>query len=123
MRRLINESKHHHGSSLAIKSKARDLRKAMTYSEMKLWKRLRGRKLKGRFFRRQHPYGMYILDFYCFQADLVIEVDGGIHRFKENYDAERTEFLEATGLKVIRFKNDDVINRIDWVIEEIEKNL
>jgi very-short-patch-repair endonuclease len=63
------------------------------------------------------------LDFFCSKAGLVIELDGEIHQYRKEYDAERTEFLQSSGLKVIRFTNDDVIERIDWVKDEITINL
>lgn len=122
-RKFINESKHRHGADLNTKSKAKALRRRMTAAERILWKRLRMRQVKGEHIRRQHPYGMYILDFYCFKSGLVIELDGAIHRFSKSYDKERTEYLESTGLKVIRFKNEDVETRIDWVMETIERQL
>jgi len=122
-RKYINESKHNHDANLSIKGNAKGLRRVMTEYEKVLWKKLRMRQLKGMYFRRQHPYSIYILDFYCFQAGLVLELDGEIHKYRKDYDAERTEFLESTGLKVIRFKNEDVIDRIDWVIEEITNHL
>ena len=74
-------------------------------------------------FRKQHPYNIYILDFFCFKANLAIEVEGKIHLKRKEYDKERTRFLESTGLKVLRFKNEDVEKRIDWVIEIIKKHL
>ena len=122
-RKYINESKHNHDANLSIKGNAKELRMEMTESEKVLWKRLRMKQLKGFYFRRQHPYGIYILDFFCSKAGLVIELDGEIHRYRKGYDTERTEFLESTGLKVIRFDNDDVLERIDWVIEEILKQI
>ena len=121
--RNINEAKHTHGADLNIKSKAKKLRKHMTTYEELLWKRLNYRQLKGKHFRRQHPYGIYILDFYCFEADLAIEIDGEIHLIKEEYDKERTGYLESTGLRVIRFSNKDIEDRIDWVTSEITKYL
>ncbi len=75
------------------------------------------------YFRRQHPYGIYILDFYCFEANLAIEVDGKIHLSKKEYDDERTRFLESSGLRVLRFENSDIESRIDWVIKVINQYL
>jgi very-short-patch-repair endonuclease len=71
------------------------------------------------YFRRQHPYGIYILDFFCFEANLVIEVDGLIHLSKHEYDLERTKYLESSGLTIIRFRNADIENRIGKVLEKI----
>jgi len=75
------------------------------------------------YFRRQYPYNIYVLDFYCFEANLVIEVDGKIHLNNKAYDDERTRFLESSGLKVIRFKNEDIETRLEWVIEKINNAL
>ena len=117
--RLINESKHLHGADLNIKSKARVLRKSMTNSEKLLWSKLRRRQLNGLFFRRQHPYGIYILDFFCHEVNLAVEVDGEIHLDKIFYDNERTEYLKSTGIRVIRFTNNDVETRMDYVLNKI----
>ena len=71
------------------------------------------------YFRRQHPYGMYIIDFYCDKANLAIEIDGDIHQYKKTYDKERTKYLESTGIKVIRFSNEDVEKSLDQVLDKI----
>jgi very-short-patch-repair endonuclease len=117
------EAKQNLGASLNIKSKARDLRKNLTESEKILWSYIRKRQLHGMHFRRQHPYGIYILDFFCFEANLVIEIDGMIHLKHRDYDIERTKYLESSGLKVIRFNNKDIENRIDWVLSKINSLL
>jgi very-short-patch-repair endonuclease len=117
--KLINEAKQNLGANINIKSKARELRKRMTEQEKVLWNQLRGRKQNGMYFRRQHPYGIYILDFYCFEENLVIEIDGKVHLSRHDYDIERTEYLESSGLKVLRFKNEDIVNRIEWVLNKI----
>jgi len=121
--RIINESKHNHGANLNIRAKAKDLRGNMTHTEKKLWNKLRKRQLKGMHFRRQHPYGIYILDFYCFEANLAIEVDGGIHLFREEYDEERNRYLESSGIRVLRFTNQEIETIIDSVIDVINKFL
>jgi very-short-patch-repair endonuclease len=117
--RIINESKHLHGADLNTKSKARRLRKSMTAAEKTLWNKLRRGQLNGMYFRRQHPYGSYILDFFCNDANLVVEVDGAIHMGSNEYDEERTQYLESTGLRVIRFRNEEIEDSIDKVIEAI----
>jgi very-short-patch-repair endonuclease len=117
--RIVIEPNQSLGASLNIKRKAQDLRKNMTESEKVLWSYLRKRQQMGMYFRRQHPYGIYILDFFCFEANLVIEIDGMIHIKKHSYDKERTKFLESSGLKVMRFKNEDVDKRIEWVLDRI----
>ena len=94
-------------------------------AEAYLWKRLRNRKLHGRKFRRQHPIDHYIVDFYCHECDLIIEVDGSVHEIDDNpdYAIARTEHLTALGLTVIRFTNDQVQNNPQFVISEITKYL
>jgi len=95
----------------------------MTSSELILWDAIRKGQLNGMHFRRQHPYGIYILDFYCFKSNLAIEVDGKIHLSRKAYDRQRVAYLKSTGLKVLRFSNIDIEKRIDWVIEQIRFNL
>lgn len=121
--KTISVAKQSFGADLNIKSRAKDLRKNMTQQERILWNCIRKRQLKGMHFRRQHPYGIYILDFYCFEAQLVIEIDGMIHLKNREYDIERTAYLESSGLNVIRFKNEDVEERIEWVLKQIDTYL
>lgn len=89
----------------------------MTDAERKLWYHLRGGRLGGFRFRRQHPIPPYVLDFYCYAAKLVVELDGGQHI--EEADAARTRALEARGLRVIRFWNNDVLSNTEAVLEAI----
>ena len=117
----ISEGKQSLGASFEIKNKARGLRNCQTDQEKKLWEKLRNGQINGMHFRRQHPYNIYIIDFYCFKANLAIEIDGKIHIGRRQYDEERTRFIESSGIKVIRFKNGDIENRIDWVVDEIKK--
>jgi very-short-patch-repair endonuclease len=97
------------------------LRKNMTLSEILLWKRLRNRIIFKTKFRKQHPIGMFIVDFYCHEYRLVIEVDGEIHNNEKlnEYDDGRTAELNKFGIEVIRFSNDEVIYSIDSVISRI----
>jgi len=97
------------------KHNAIKLRKEPTPAESKLWSRIRNDQL-GVTFRRQHAIGNYIPDFCCPKAKLVIEVDGSQHLEQEEYDEERTKYLESQGYKVIRFWNNDVLNNSDGVI-------
>ena len=106
-------------SSPKIKHRAINLRKELTPAEKKLWSRIRNDRL-GVTFRRQHAVGNYIPDFCCPKAKVIIELDGGHHLEQEDYDAERTKYLESQGYKVIRFWNNDVINDIDSVIRTIQ---
>jgi len=99
---------------------ARELRQPQTPAEATLWQHLRNRNLKYKF-RRQHPIDFFIIDFYCAEAKLLIEIDGSSHLEKEQqeYDQARTEYLEAHGYKVIRFTNDDVRYNIHAVVTVI----
>jgi adenine-specific DNA-methyltransferase len=74
-------------------------------------------------FRRQVPIGVYVVDFYCFAAKLVVEVDGGQHALRTEEDDRRTHYLESLGLRVIRFWNNDVLRTPDSVIEKITEEL
>jgi very-short-patch-repair endonuclease len=103
-----------------ILSRAREMRQPQTPAEATLWQNLRSRNLKYKF-RRQHPIGRFIIDFYCAEAKVLIEIDGDSHLRKEQieYDEARTEYLEELGYSVIRFTNDDVRYNIHAVVDEI----
>ena len=92
-----------------------ELRKELTPAEGKLWSRIRSDQL-GVSFRRQHAIGNYIPDFCSPKSRLIIELDGSQHLEQEEYDKERTKYLESQGYKVIRFWNNDVMNNIEGVI-------
>lgn len=98
---------------------SRLLRKNMTDSEKILWERLKGKQVLGLKFRRQHPIDIYIADFYCHEARLVIEIDGEIHKSQTDYDDGREAEIEKYNLKLIRFSNDEVMSEIDMVINRI----
>ena len=100
--------------------RAGELRKELTLAERKLWAYLRGDKLNGVNFRRQHAIGNYIVDFVSIKKKLVIELDGSQHLEQEAYDIERTRYLESQGYKVVRFWNSDVLNDINGVFRVIE---
>jgi very-short-patch-repair endonuclease len=108
-----------------LRQAARELRKNMTDAERLLWSKLRKKQLKGLMFTSQKPLGGYIVDFYCYKANLVVEVDGSQHYSSEGieYDKVRDECLKNQELKVLRFTNIDVLENIDGVIEVIERNL
>ena len=103
----------------------RGLRNNLTEAEVKLWQELRGRRLQGYKFRRQHPIDDYIADFACLSAKLVVEIDGATHSSADAqaYDARRTAFLETMGWRVIRFSNDDVFKDVMAVTEAIYEAL
>ena len=113
------------GATISTFQKAQLLRATMTSSESLLWDELKGNKLLGYKFRRQHPIGNYIVDFYVHKLKLVIEVDGKYHEKMEqiNRDKDRTAFLEFNGLKVIRFTNEEVENSIENIIEKIKAEI
>jgi very-short-patch-repair endonuclease len=102
-------------SNPKTKHQAIQLRKKSTPAERKLWSRIRDDQL-GVTFRRQHAVGNYIPDFCSPEAKLIIELDGSQHLEQEEYDEERTKYLESLGYKVIRFWNNDVMNNIEGVI-------
>jgi adenine-specific DNA-methyltransferase len=95
----------------------------MTDAERHLWRHLRRKQMSDFKFRRQHPFGDYILDFVCLEAMLVVEVDGGQHNAHQEEDSKRTEYLEQSGFRVLRFWNNDVLNDIESVTAEIWREL
>ena len=102
---------------------ARELRRQMTPQERKLWRHLRGKQLYGIKFRRQHPIDRFILDFFCYEHNLAVEIDGHSH-YQPNqleYDQARTERLAHRGIRVIRFTNRDVDTNIEGVLNEIAR--
>jgi imidazole glycerol-phosphate synthase subunit HisF len=118
------EKNMHSGATKFHFQRARELRNNSTYSESLLWGYLKT-KPKGIKFRRQHPYSIYILDFYCHSFKLAIELDGSIHNMPENKENDkiRQQHLENDGLIVMRFTNDLVENNFEKVIKEIESFL
>jgi len=104
---------------------AGDLRNSMTLAEKVLWERLRNKQVKGYRFRRQHPLCDFIADFFCYDAMLVIEIDGKVHNdpHQNERDTERTTIFKRLGIREIRFKNEDVLNQTDLVIRKIEAEL
>jgi|SRR6516225_6160702 very-short-patch-repair endonuclease len=104
-----------------LRDRARSLRAAQTEVERKLWQRLRSRQLNGAKFRRQHPIGSYVVDFFCLDARLVIELDGSQHgeENERQADQRRTAYLESQGYRVLRFWNEEVMDNIDGVLEAI----
>ena len=121
MRSRVIESNMFYGASPNIFEKATALRKNMTLAELILWKKLRDRKLFKTKFRRQHPVSIFIVDFYCHEYKLAVEIDGEIHLNEEanEYDSDRTNHLNKFGIKVLRFSNDQIIFNIDSVIIKI----
>lgn len=110
------------GASSIIFKRAEQLRDRMTEAECLLWEELRNKKFPVKF-RRQHPLGKYIADFYSHKLKLVIELDGNIHLKPEvkAYDISREDEIISLGLTVIRFKNEEVIYNMDGVLSKIKK--
>ena len=106
-------------SNSKTRTRAIELRKELTPAERKLWSVLRNDQL-GVSFRRQHAIGNYVPDFVCIKKKLIIELDGSQHLEQEEYDKERTKFLELQGYKVIRFWNNSVMNDMNAVIKSIQ---
>ena len=103
--------------------RSRELRLNATPAGRKLWEQLSARKLAGVRFNRQFPIGPFICDFVSRTAKLIIEVDGGQHAVDVAKDEARTAYLQAQGYRVIRFWNNDVLERIEGVVAEIERVL
>jgi len=103
------------------KALARELRKNQTAAEELLWRLLRNRRLLGFKFRRQHQFGDYIADFYCCEANLVIECDGAAQSRNEdwNHDQERDAYMTSQGLRILHLSNERVLNDAASVIHEI----
>ncbi|NJK64342.1 MAG: endonuclease domain-containing protein, partial [Synechococcaceae cyanobacterium SM2_3_1] len=102
---------------------ARQFRKEPTASEAVLWQALRGKKLDGYKFRRQQPIGAFIVDFFCPEAKLIVEVDGLIHETQQERDQERQHLLESLGLKFVRVTSHQVETDLDTVINTIRSAL
>ncbi|MET4682809.1 endonuclease domain-containing protein [Brevundimonas faecalis] len=98
--------------------RARRMRRSLTPPEAQLWAILKGRKLAGLKFRRQHPIGPYILDFYCAEAKLAVEVDGSLHWNPDqmSHDRRRTAWLKTQGVEVLRLASIDVGKEMEGVL-------
>jgi very-short-patch-repair endonuclease len=106
-----------------LKNFARIHREYPTDAEKIMWEALRGKRLHGIKFRRQHAIDEYIVDFVCLEYRLAIEVDGDIHALQSEYDEQRTEYLGWFGFAVIRFTNDEVMNDLDTVLGTLEERI
>ncbi|RRV25550.1 endonuclease domain-containing protein [Stutzerimonas nitrititolerans] len=110
-----------HKPSPAQREFAKRLRNNLTDCERLLWRRLRNRQLSGYKFRRQHPFPPYVLDFYCAELRLVVELDGGQHYGDVGLEKDRlrTDYLERQDLRMLRFSNLDVLQNLEGVLAEI----
>ncbi len=122
----VRESSTHHAPlPESLRTHARELRKEATDAESLLWNLLRGNQLSGKKFRCQHPLGNYILDFYCHDAKLAIELDGGQHAEHNQlkHDEKRSAWLEQQGINVLRFWNNEVLENTEGVLQVILEKL
>ena len=106
-------------------SRARELRKKQTEAELLLWRILRNRRFQDFKFRRQQPIGPYILDFFCPESRLAVELDGGGHADprQKTYDLERTRFLQSSGIRMLRFWNNQIFQEKEAVLRVIDDSL
>ena len=106
-----------------LRSRRKGLRKILPKAEILLWQRLRNRKLEGKKFRRQYSIGSFIVDFYCPELKLAIEIDGENHRRKKSviYDKMRQRKIESYHTKLIRFTNEEVPSNLENVLEKITR--
>lgn len=105
-----------------LKPRRKELKNNSTYAEVYFWQQVRGRQLGGRNFRRQTSIGSFVVDFYCPEEKLVVELDGEVH-FNEvsiEYDKERTKYIESLGLRIIRFENNEVLKNTEFVLNKIK---
>ena len=113
------EMRRRRGITPELQQAAWRLRSEMTPAEEVLWEALRDRRLNGLRFRRQHPVGQFVLDFYCSLHKLVLEIDGSVHDTQSEQDAARTAHINAHGYRVIRFSNKEVLANLPDVLERI----
>lgn len=106
-----------------VMNAAREHRREPTPAEERLWDAVRDQQIRGLNIRRQHPVGPFILDFYCPKKKLCIELDGSVHDGREMMDEARTESLGTMKIRVIRFRNEEVINNLPSVLQRIEAAL
>ena len=105
--------------------RARELRRKLTLPEVVLWNAIRGRRLGSARFRRQHPRGPYILDFFCEDARLAVEVDGSGHEHPDQHahDVRRTAWLNARGIEVHRISARDVLENLEGVLTDLKRRV
>ncbi len=99
-----------------------ELRNEHTISEDRLWQALRRKQLAGRKFRRQNPIGAFVVDFYCPEENLAVEVDGGIHESQREADALRQEIIESLGIRFVRVTAEEVETNLPNVLNKIRSN-
>jgi len=126
----MKDNKMYYQYNQNLKEYARELRKNATLAEVILWdKVLKQKQLRGYQFLRQRPIKNYIVDFFCKELNLIIEVDGEIHRFRKKNDKEREIDLKNSGFYIIRFKNREILDNLynvqktlEYLIDDFESN-
>ncbi|HEU4885757.1 MAG TPA: endonuclease domain-containing protein [Longimicrobium sp.] len=110
-------------TSYQVRQAAREMRKNPTLAEKALWIVLRNRAVNGLRFRRQHTLDGLVLDFYCAEVRLCVELDGGVHDTADQLerDSARTAYLQARGIRVLRFRNEEVLTDMRSVLTRIAK--
>jgi len=108
-----------------LKDRRRELRRNQTDAERAFWAKVRNKQFLGMKFFRQYSFGPYILDFYCSEKKLAVELDGGQHNQPEGRDSDlvRTDYLNTHGVEVVRFWNNEVLHEIDGVLARLELEL
>ena len=122
MKKPIPERSMFYGATPSIFKRAARLRSNMTPAEKLMWEKLRKSQLGVRF-KAQHPMGRYIVDFYCHQARLVVEIDGLIHNYQKEEDQQRIDDIKKDGVTVLRIRNEEVFENLEGVLEKIKRFL
>lgn len=94
----------------------------MTTTEKILWSKLSNKQIDGLRFRKQHPIDRYIVDFYCYEIKLIIEIDGGIHDSQKEYDENRDHYLTANKYNILRFSDEEIKHSTNDVLDKIRKS-
>jgi very-short-patch-repair endonuclease len=117
----VSESGHYRGGFgfAGLVELARELRRKGTPAEALFWELVRDRRLLGLKFRRQHQIGLYLVDFCCHELRLVVELDGEIHRGRQQHDRVRDAWLQSEGIAILRFPNRRVLDEPEAVLERI----
>lgn len=102
---------------------AKQLRQQPTVAEVMIWTHIKSKKVNGHKFRRQYPLYTFIVDFYCHELKLIIEIDGKIHDTQRNRDLERDRFLWLRGYTTLRFSNEEVFNNLEHVIKMLHTKI
>ena len=119
--RIKDRTVHNLPVNSELQGYARKNRKAGNLAEIVFWLQVHGKSFYGLDFDRQKVIGNYIVDFYVKRLGLAVEIDGGSHNEKMDYDAQRDDFLEGLGLKVFHTTDYDVLQHVDIVLEDLRK--